>query len=301
LNWHEVSKAFGPVQAVDRVTLQLKRGEVLGLLGPNGAGKSTLLALATGLEMPDSGEIIAAGNIGFMPQEYALYPTLSAWDNVMYLAGLWRLSRSVARKEAARVIELVGLGQQRDMQVKTFSGGMRRRLSLGIALLGSPPVLLLDEPTVGVDPQSRLGLLKLVKDASASGVAVIYSSHYMEEVQTLVDRVAILDRGRLVCEGRVGDLIAQHGTTTLELEVIAAEPDRLLNQLDPCEAFQSRGYRVAESGVISLSFNVINREDAVADVLQASRSAGASVVDLRLREPTLEAVFMSLTGRQLCD
>jgi ABC-2 type transport system ATP-binding protein len=285
------------------VTLQLRSGEVLGLLGPNGAGKSTLLALATGLELPDSGEIISAGpgRIGFMPQEYALYPTLSAWDNAMYLAGLWRLSRSEARRETERVIDLVGLGHRRRAQVKTFSGGMRRRLSLGIALLGSPPVLLLDEPTVGVDPQSRLALLDLVKDVSDSGVAVMYSSHYMEEVQALAGRVAILHQGRLVCEGRVADLIAQHGKTTLELEVITSRLDQLNDQLNSSKALHSESQRMAQSGIVNLRFHVTDREEAVATALQAVRSVDGRVVDLRLREPTLEAVFMTLTGRQLCE
>lgn len=276
---------------------------MLGLLGPNGAGKSTLLALATGLEQPDSGEIVSAGpgGIGFMPQEYALYPTLSAWDNAMYLAGLWRLSRSEARRETERVIELVGLGHHRHAQVKTFSGGMRRRLSLGIALLGSPPVLLLDEPTVGVDPQSRLALLDLVKDVSDSGVAVMYSSHYMEEVQALAGRVAILHQGRLVCEGRVADLIAQHGKTTLELEVITSRLDQLNDQLNSSKALHNESQRMAQSGIVNLGFHVTDREEAVAAALQAVRSVDGRVVDLRLREPTLEAVFMTLTGRQLCE
>ncbi len=303
LTWHRVSKSFGHVQAVDEVTIQVTSGEVLGLLGPNGAGKSTLLSMAAGLERPDTGEVVSAGpaRVGFMPQEYALYPTLSAWENAMYVAGLWRLTRSEARKESERVIELVGLSHHRHAQVKTLSGGMRRRLSLGIALLGSPAVLLLDEPTVGVDPQSRVALLDMITAARDSGVAVVYSSHYMEEVQMLADRVAILHQGRLLCEGQVNDLIGERGETTLELEVITPRASELDRLLSGCDSLCRSAQMTVQCDVASLSFHVVDRETALATVLQATRSLDATVVDLRLREPTLEAVFMTLTGRQLCE
>ena len=232
LSWRGVSKSFGPVRALDGVALAVGPGEILGLVGPNGAGKSPLLGVATGLFRPDSGEVVLAGGarIGFMPQEYALYPPLSAWENAMYVARSCGLRRTDARREVASALDAIGLAARAHARVKNLSGGMRRRLSLALALLGSPRGLILDEPMAGVDPESRIALTSFVARARERGTAVVYSTHHMEEVEALADRVAILHDGRLLCAAPVAEVVARHGAARLEGAFMA------LTAGEPCDA-----------------------------------------------------------------
>jgi ABC-2 type transport system ATP-binding protein len=281
----------------------VRAGEVLGLLGPNGAGKSTLLALVTGLERPDRGSVELAPHVrpGFMPQEYALYPTLTAWENAIYVARSHGMGRGEARAAVESVVDRVGLAEHLHRRVKGFSGGMRRRLSLAIAMLGDPRVLVLDEPTVGVDPQSRAAVLDLVAEARDAGSAIIYSTHYMEEVQALADRVAVLHEGRVLCTGPVDEIVDRYGETHLDLEVATETPDRVTGLLRATEAFARVEPSEPDGGRVRYRLTVRDGAAAFATALETVTGAGASVVDARMREATLSAAFIALTGRELRD
>ncbi|MBM4008103.1 MAG: ABC transporter ATP-binding protein [Planctomycetes bacterium] len=220
LTLREVSKSYGRVRAVDGVSLRVAAGEVVGLLGPNGAGKSTTVALVTGLMRPDSGSVTvgAAGDpsnasvrraIGFAPQELALYDMLTATETVTMFARLYGAFRS--RRQVLEALDMVGLATRADERVGGYSGGMKRRLNLAVALIHEPPLLVLDEPTAGVDPQSRAHVRGIIRSRAASGCAVLLTTHDMEEAEKLSDRIALMDHGKIQAEGTVDELVAIHG------------------------------------------------------------------------------------------
>ncbi len=273
-------KSFGPLIAVDGLTLDVRRGEVFGLLGPNGAGKSTTINMAVGLLAPDSGtaELDGIGkptdasvraNIGIAPQALALYEDLTGEENLNFFANLYNLRGSAARQRTAQVLEMVGLTPKKSDRVGTYSGGMKRRLNLAVAVLHNPPMLLLDEPTAGVDPQSRNNILDMVRALAAEGRTVLYTTHYMEEASKICDRVAIMDKGRLLALGTVGELLALHGGKSIVTITTAAGEQRVETENPAAEAA-----RLLSSG---------------------------DVQELRVERPDLESVFLSLTGRSLRD
>ncbi|MEO3786696.1 ABC transporter ATP-binding protein [Actinocorallia sp. B10E7] len=210
-----VHKAFGETRALRGADLRVRPGEVIALLGRNGAGKSTLLSIAAGLLSADSGSVgyDPGTRIGLMPQEHALYPVLTARENLMFVARAVGLSKKAAVREVDRVLERVALTDRAGERAGRFSGGMKRRLGFAAAILGGPRVLLLDEPTVGVDPQSRLSLLELVEEQAAEGVGIVYSTHYMEEAERIADTVTVLHRGVIRSEGPVHELVGAEGET----------------------------------------------------------------------------------------
>ena len=278
LRVNELRKSFGSVRALDGVSFHAARGEVLGLLGPNGAGKSTALAICTGLLVPDSGsvELGDAGSprspaarrlIGLAPQQIALYEDLTARENLVFLAKIHGVHDPVLR--ADELLDMVGLLPRARDRVRTYSGGMQRRLNLAAAIVHDPPVILLDEPTAGVDPQSRSGILELVQRLAAEGRAVIYTTHYMEEAQRLCSRVAIVDQGRVLATGTVPELIAAHGGES----VVTVDT--------PSGARSTR------------------TREPLREIERALAEGGATAV--RIDQPDLEAVFLSLTGRRLRD
>ena len=216
----DIRKAFGSLQALDGVSLEVRRGEVLGLLGPNGAGKSTALAVCTGQVAPDSGSVSIGGAgsprdpaarrlVGLAPQQIALYADLTARENLVFLARIHEVPEPTRRADA--LLDMVGLLPRARDRVVTFSGGMQRRLNLAAALVHDPPLLMLDEPTAGVDPQSRSAILDVVQRLAEGGHAVLYTTHYMEEAQRICSRVAIVDHGRVLETGTVSSLRAAHG------------------------------------------------------------------------------------------
>ena len=221
----DLRKSFGSIVALDGVSFEARRGEVLGLLGPNGAGKSTALGICMGLLAPDSGTVSIAGagsprdpsarrHLGFAPQQIALYEELSARENLVFLARVYGLPDP--RRRADELLDMVGLLPRARDRVKGFSGGMQRRLNLAAALVHGPGAILLDEPTAGVDPQSRTSILEVVQRLAAGGCAVVYTTHYMEEAERACSRVAIVDHGRMLDAGTVPELLARHGGRTLE-------------------------------------------------------------------------------------
>jgi ABC-2 type transport system ATP-binding protein len=275
---HNLSKRFGSVQALDGLSFEVPKGKVFGLLGPNGAGKSTAMSICTGLLRQDTGtvDIGGAGSpatpstrrlLGLAPQQVALYQNLSARENLVFLAGLYAVPN--AHQRADQLLELVGLLPRATDRVSGFSGGMARRLNLAAAIVHDPPVILLDEPTAGVDPQSRSNILELVQRLARDGRTVIYTTHYMEEAQRLCDVVAIVDRGRVLAQGTVPELIAQHGGQSTVV-VSHQDGEQRIPTADPLREIE----------------RVLGRGGATA---------------VRIEPPDLEQVFLSLTGRSLRD
>src|SRR5215471_2902231 len=216
-------RSFGKIVAVDGVGFHINPGETYGLLGPNGAGKTTTISMIAGLLERDAGEVVVAGEpmtthsvrakgaLGYVPQDLAIYPDLSGRENLMFFARLYGMPTAEARRRSDEVLALNGLADRAGDQTKQYSGGMKRRLNIGIGLLHRPRLLILDEPTVGVDPQSRNAILESVEGLSGAGMAVLYTTHYMEEAERLCDRIGIIDHGKLIAEGTRAELVSMVG------------------------------------------------------------------------------------------
>jgi ABC-2 type transport system ATP-binding protein len=301
-------KAFGELQAVDGVGFEIAPGETYGLLGPNGAGKTTSISMIAGLLRPDAGEIDVGGDrmtptalaakarIGLVPQDLAIYPDLTARENLDFFARLQGLHRGDAHRRAEEVLAVVGLADRADDRADEFSGGMKRRLNIGIGLLHEPQLLILDEPTVGVDPQSRNAILESVEALATEGLAVLYTTHYMEEAERLCDRIAIVDQGRIVAEGTRRELIAHVGEQDLvRLEVTGDLADAARR----CRAVPGVDQADAEEGVVVCLLRGAAR--TLPALLAAIADADATVTGVEVREPDLEDVFLLLTGRALRD
>lgn len=283
----DIRRRFGSTIAVDGLSLEVRAGEVFGLLGPNGAGKSTTIAIATGLLAPDAGNVDLLGlgspsnpkvrmHLGLAPQEITLYAELTARENLRFFADLYGVANARVRVDA--LLALVELDARANDRVATFSGGMKRRLNLAAALVHDPKLVLLDEPTAGVDPQSRNRILELVRRLAAEGKTVLYTTHYMEEAAKICDRVGIVDHGRMLDVGTVAELVARHGgQSAVTVERDGAE-ERILTA-DP----------VAE----------VARQFARANSDRERGEVGREVTGLRIERPDLETVFLSLTGRSL--
>lgn len=291
----ELRKSFGGTVAVDGVSFEVRRGEAFGLLGPNGAGKSTTIGMLVGLLKPNGGSVTIDGGarptetatrmaIGVAPQALSLYEELTAQENLVFFAKLYQLSGEMLRERVAWALEFAGLTDRRLDRVKTFSGGMKRRLNLAVALVHDPQVLFLDEPTVGVDPQSRNHIFSRVEELKAQGRTVIYTTHYMEEAQRLCDRVAIMDHGKLLDLDTVGGLIARHGGRSVVKAELVRPPDDLNVLPAPLDGQSLR----------------FESDRPLEDVARLS-SAGVAFQTLEVARPDLETVFLSLTGRSLRD
>ena len=303
-----LSKRYGERLAVDGVTFEIAAGECYGLLGPNGAGKTTTISMACGLLDRDGGEVLLAGRpltpravalrslIGYVPQDVALYPDLTAAENLRLLGRLYGLNGGTLRKRVDEVLELVGLRERARDRIEQYSGGMKRRANLAAALLHRPQVLVLDEPTVGVDPQSRYALLEMVGRLRCEGAAVLYTTHYMEEAERLCDRVGVIDEGRLVAEGTRRDLVAHVGErdridirATGDL-VALASVCRTVDGVDEATAADDVVHVLAADG-----------RRLLRPLIEAADGVAADVTSVELVEPDLEAVFLHLTGKALRD
>jgi ABC-2 type transport system ATP-binding protein len=304
----DIRKRFGEIEAVKGVSFRIGEGETYGLLGPNGAGKTTTISIACGLLEPDAGQVTVAGRpltirsvaekaaIGYVPQELAIYPDLTARENLRFFARLYGLPREAEAARIDEVLEVIGLTERAGDPTKEFSGGMQRRLNIGIGLLHRPRLLILDEPTVGVDPQSRNAILESVEQLSSEGMAVLYTTHYMEEAERLCDRIGIVDLGELKAEGTRAELVAlvgEHdrialeGTGDLQAAVRAA---RTLTQVRAAST---------ENGTIQLIAD--DARSVLPELLSVAADAGVGVSSVDVDRPDLEAVFLQLTGRALRD
>lgn len=298
-------KRFGPLTAVDDVSFAVSPGEILGLLGPNGAGKTTTVSMISGLLQPDSGTVLIDGRapngdcdpvkhaLGLVPQDLALFDELTALENLELFGALYHLSGRKLSDAIDRALTLVGLADRRRDRVSVYSGGMKRRLNLAAALLHDPQVLLLDEPTVGVDPQSRNAIFENLEQLKRQGKAMVYTTHYMEEVERLCDRVVIIDHGKVIAGDTLQGLYRRlPGANVLVLEMEAA--------LDPAELKSLDGVEWAECRQQELRIGLrdLNQSSRVLAWLAAH---GHRFHHLSSERATLEAVFLTLTGRSLRD
>jgi ABC-2 type transport system ATP-binding protein len=308
LECFDLRKRFGELEAVRGVSFRIAERETYGLLGPNGAGKTTTISMVCGLLERDSGEVLVAGRpltsrsveekraIGYVPQELAIYPDLTARENLEFFAHLYGLPRNRAGARVDEVLEVIGLAERAAEQTKNYSGGMQRRLNIGIGLLHRPQLLILDEPTVGVDPQSRNAILESVERLSGEGMAVLYTTHYMEEAERLCDRIGIVDLGELKAEGTRAELVAlvgEHDRVSLEgsgdLEAAALAS----RSLEPVLAAS------VQDGGVELIVDHARR--VLPELLRTAADAGAAISSVEVKEPDLEAVFLHLTGKALRD
>jgi ABC-2 type transport system ATP-binding protein len=301
-------KRFGELVAVSGVGFVVDRGETYGLLGPNGAGKTTIISMVCGLLAADEGEVFVGGQrlstrsvaaraaIGYVPQELAIYPDLSARENLRFFADLYGLTRQDARARVDEILEVIGLRERAADRAGEYSGGMQRRLNIGIGLLHRPRLLVLDEPTVGVDPQSRNAILEAVERLSGEGMAVLYTTHYMEEAERLCDRIGIVDAGELRAEGTRRELVAlvgEHDRVTL------AGSGDLGAGVVAARALAS--VLVVSSGDGGIELVVDDARRLLPELLAAVADVGVAVSSVEVQEPNLEAVFLHLTGKALRD
>jgi ABC-2 type transport system ATP-binding protein len=301
-------RRYGDLTAVDGVGFQISPGETYGLLGPNGAGKTTTISMIAGLLDRDGGEVTVDGQpmssrtvrakaaIGYVPQDLAIYPDLSARENLMFFARLYSMPTADAKRRTAEVLEVTGLTDRAGDATKKYSGGMKRRLNIGIGLLHQPKLLILDEPTVGVDPQSRNAILESVEGLSGEGMAVLYTTHYMEEAERLCDRVGIIDNGKLIAEGTRGELVSLVGEGD-QVRLLAT------GSLAKAAAELAGQPWVRQASATDQGIDVVV-EDArshLPQVLTSAAAAGTAIRSVEVTEPDLEAVFLHLTGRALRD
>ncbi len=303
-----IRKRFGEIEAVRGIDFRVEEGETYGLLGPNGAGKTTTISIIAGLLRRDAGDVLVGGMpmdvgaaepralIGLVPQELAIYPDLTGRENLRFFGRLYGLSGTVLSRRVDEVLEVIGLRDRADDRADEYSGGMKRRLNIGIGLLHEPRLLILDEPTVGVDPQSRNAILESVEALSATGRGVLYTTHYMEEAERLCDRVGIIDEGRLVAEG-----------TRRELVRLVGEQDRVRLQGAGDLGGAAAAFRsleaVAEVIVADHALEVITADATtlLPELLREAATTGMTVTRVEVSQPDLETVFLHLTGKALRD
>lgn len=302
-------KQYGDVTAVDDVSFSARKGQVFGLLGPNGAGKSTTINCISGLLSPTSGRITVAGHdvvrdgkaarksLGVVPQELALYEDLPAIDNLRYWGKAYGMRGAELESRVAEVLATIGLADRAKELPKSYSGGMKRRLNFGCGIVHRPAVLLLDEPTVGVDPQSRSRLFDLVESERDNGACILYTTHYMEEAERLCDSLAIIDHGKLIAEGTVAELKAQLGTRDA-LQLSGEFPDGVRAALGALETTMD-DFEILGADAQGITLALPRASQHLPRIFDAISSAGGSVAETSLRSPNLETLFLLLTGKEL--
>ena len=310
LEVQQLVKKYGDKTAVNGISFDIQAGEIFSLLGPNGAGKTTTISVLSTLYVPTAGDAVIGGHsvvkepmavrnlIGVVPQDLALYEDLTARENLSFWGQMYNLSGKALNARVDQVLEQIGLKDRANQRVKTFSGGMKRRVNIGVGLLHQPRLLFMDEPTVGIDPQSRRAILDSVKDLNRQGMTVLYTTHYMEEAQELSDRVGIIDHGDLIALGTQGELTRQVG----EYEALQLH----ISEMDDSEALAQalRGVEgVVRADVIDHNITLITpeAEKILAPVVSRANERGIRIHTVTIQEPNLEAVFLHLTGRALRD
>ena len=310
LRANNLVKKFGDLTAVDDVSFEIYEGEIFSLLGPNGAGKTTTISMLSTLLTPTSGDAMINGfsikndnmqvrnYIGIVPQEIALYDDLTALENLYYWGRLYNLSGRALELRVAEVLEQIGLADRAKDRIKTYSGGMKRRVNIAAGLLHKPKLLFMDEPTVGIDPQSRRMILDKVKELNQQGMAILYTTHYMEEAQELSNRVGIIDHGKLIAVGTQEELTKQVGEND-SIHILTDPMDDLSSIAAKLQGFDGiTRVTVDESG---LNLITSNAETNLAPIIQEVSQAGARIKSIEIIEPNLETVFLHLTGRALRD
>jgi len=313
LEARDLVKRYGDHTAVDDVNLAIIRGEIFGLLGPNGAGKTTIISMLTGLLKPDHGRIFMDGldlkakpnavkaRLGLVPQELALYPTLSARDNLAFFGSIYGLGGRQLNERVEEMLAMVQLTERAKEAIQTYSGGMKRRVNIAAGLLHQPDVLFLDEPTVGVDPQSRNAIFEAVEALNHGGMTVVYTTHYMEEAQRLCDRVAIIDKGQIVALDTPHTLIKSISGGILVLGLEDSETGlvngRVQAAVDRINELPSVKSIIRDDGHIKIETNRFR--EALMSILDITNELDVRITDMEKWEPNLESVFLHLTGKKL--
>ncbi|WP_350303431.1 ABC transporter ATP-binding protein [Bacillus pumilus] len=313
LNVHNIKKYYEDKQVLKGITFHLKKGESFGLLGPNGAGKSTLIGILTGLIHATSGTITIEGidvkketkkaqqMIGIVPQEIALYLHLTAKENLMFWGRMYGLKGKELKSRVQETLELIGLKDRANDQVKVFSGGMKRRVNIGCAILHQPKLLIMDEPTVGIDPQSRSHILETVKTLNGEGMTIIYTSHYMEEVEFLCERTAIMDHGSIIALGdqhELSELVGNQREIVLTIKCEHGQNDidrvrQFIHEVDPLKEIDVQGNQIKIFDQHS--------QQLLSHLIQGVTALNIQIISAEIVEPNLENAFLYLTSKNLRD
>ncbi|MEK4309309.1 ABC transporter ATP-binding protein [Bacillus pumilus] len=313
LNVHNIKKYYEDKQVLKGITFHLKKGESFGLLGPNGAGKSTLIGILTGLIHATSGTITIEGidvkketkkaqqMIGIVPQEIALYLHLTAKENLMFWGRMYGLKGKELKSRVQETLELIGLKDRANDQVKVFSGGMKRRVNIGCAILHQPKLLIMDEPTVGIDPQSRSHILETVKTLNGEGMTIIYTSHYMEEVEFLCERMAIMDYGSIIALGdqhELSELVGNQREIVLTIKCEHGQNDidrvrQFIHEVDPLKEIDVQGNQ--------MKIFDQHPQQLLSHLIQGVTALNIQIISAEIVEPNLENVFLYLTSKNLRD
>lgn len=305
----DVTKSYGRQKVLQNVSFEIMEGELFGLLGPNGAGKSTLIDILTGIQSMDSGEIFINGksiktdkveirkHLGLVPQDIALLEELNAVDNLEYFGGLYGLAGQELKSQIEKLLEVAGLTDKKKEKVKNYSGGMKRRLNIAVAMLHNPSILILDEPTVGVDAQSRQHIFDYIQSLAEQGTTILYTSHYMEEIETLCKRVFILDLGEEVAYGtkeEVKKLVGHTQTVALTLDRVPAGFDEVLKNSENGIQFVTVDGQDVELTIDQTIFSMMK-------LIEQVEQAQLVIKSVNVKETTLEEAFLQLTGKTLRD
>jgi ABC-2 type transport system ATP-binding protein len=305
---NHLKKSFGDFIAVQDASFTAEAGEVLSLLGPNGAGKSTTISMLSGLLQPTDGDACIMGHsvvrepefakasLGVVPQDIALYPDLSARENLVFWGKMYGLRGAALKSRVDEVLEVIGLADRQRDHVGKFSGGMKRRVNIGAALLHKPAVIIMDEPTVGIDPQSRRHILDNVKELNLEGMTVLYTTHYMEEAAELSHHIAIMDKGRVIARGTHDELIKLVGEQTRIDITLNTEAEKILPAWQMTEGVSKID---SKDGKVTALVDDSNR--VLPRLFDAASKAGIRIISVDIQEPNLETVFLHLTGRALRD
>ncbi|MCO5285635.1 MAG: ABC transporter ATP-binding protein [Chitinophagaceae bacterium] len=299
-------KSYNGHEALKGISFAIQKGEFYGLLGPNGAGKTTTISIMSSILKPDSGEVIIDGMnldthpgqakqlIGVVPQEIALYGDLTASENLHFWGGLYGVSNSELKKRSEEVLHLFGFYDRRNDNVKTYSGGMKRRINIAAALLHQPKILFMDEPTVGIDPQSRNLIFEVIEKLHKEGMTIVYTTHYMEEAERFCDRIGIIDNGQIIAEGTLKEL---KSNSALKEVVVVTYDHANESQLKEISA-KWPDSNLSEN---KISFYATDVQSALSGIISGSGQMGADISNIEIQRTNLETIFLSLTGKQLRD
>jgi len=303
-----VSKSFGNIKALENISFNIEKGEIFGILGPNGAGKSTIVNILNTLVKPDDGTVIIDGinikndgkNIklimGVVPQEIALYEELSAYENLMFWGGLYDITEQELKKNVNKTLEIVDLAGRKDDRIKTFSGGMKRRINIACSLLHNPKILVLDEPTVGVDPQNRNHIFEVIEKLNNEGMTIIYTTHYLEEAERFCDNISIIDVGRIIAQGTLKELRKTSDVKDLLIIKLADANDEIISVItsgNPSFIFDRT------TGDLKVECRNIGNDTSV--IINQIQNAGGVIEKIHSQGTNLESIYLKLTGKELRD
>jgi ABC-2 type transport system ATP-binding protein len=303
-----VSKSFGNIEAVKNVSFTIDKGKIFGILGPNGAGKSTIVNILNTLIKPDKGDVIIDGvNIkddgntiklimGVVPQEIALYEELTAYENLIFWGGLYNIPKSVLKANVNNTLEIVDLVNRKDYKIKSFSGGMKRRINIACSLLHNPKILVLDEPTVGVDPQNRNHIFEVIERLNNEGMTIIYTTHYMEEAERFCDKIAIIDVGRIIAQGTLKELREISEVKDLLTIKLADSENEIISRItsaNPLFKFDSA------SGTLKVKCENISKDISL--IINHIQNSGGVIERIYTQGTNLESIYLKITGKELRD